>query len=68
MQEPCKRMSILSHFLLQKIVQDSLKFHSLERHELRNIIPNVFQVKSTDFIKQPIQENAWRKGYGVDVL
>ena len=55
--------------MFQKIVQDSLKLHAFERYELRSIIiPKVCQVKSIDYIKQPIQENAWRKGYEVGVL
>ena len=62
-------MSNLNRFLFQKIVQDSLKFYALKRHELRSIIiPKVCQIKSTDNIKQTIQENAWRKGYEVGVL
>ena len=40
-----------------------------KRHELRSIIiPKVCQVKSIDYIKQPIQENACRKGYEVSVF
>ena len=48
-QKPCKRMSNLNQFLFQKIVLGSLKFHALERHELRSIIPKVCQVKLKTF-------------------
>ena len=54
-------MSNLNHFLFQKIVQDSFQFHALKRHELGSIIiPKACQVNSVDYIKQSIQENAWR--------
>ena len=42
-------MSNLNQFLFQKIVLGSLKFHALERHELRSIIPKVCQVKLKTF-------------------
>ena len=52
-------MSNLNHFLFQKTVQDSLKFHALKRHKLRStIIPKDCRVNQWDDIRQPIQENA----------
>ena len=55
--------------MFQKIIQDSLKFHALKRHKLRStIIPKDCRVKSIDYIKELIQENAWWKGYEVGVL
>ena len=55
--------------MFQKIVHDSLKFHALKWHELRSIIVSkVCQIKSIDYIKQPIQGNAWRKRYEVGIF
>lgn len=58
-----------SHFLFQTITRGSLKRHAVKQHELRSIvIRKVCEVTSIDYIKQPMQENAWRKGNEVGVL